>query len=331
VDGATIRGLLEQQDGVIARWQILAAGGRDSDIARLVRRRLFARVHDGVYVNHTGPLTTGQRRWAAVLHFWPAALCHESALGGPSWPRAVDDVVHVAIDSKRRVGQVPGVVVHRMRSFEVVALMNLSPPRVRIEQAVLDVASGARFARQAVGVLADAVQSRRTTAARLLAHLDELPRLPRRRLLAELLADVTTGTYSVLERIYLRDVERPHALPAADRQRRVGAGQKAACREVEYPEQRLVVELDGRLGHEWSADRWADLDRDVSAAVDRRLTIRLGYGQVAEPCRVAQALVSILLARGWAGPARACGPQCPVRAVCGDSHSPGEGNSPRTA
>ena len=66
--------LLFKQDGVIARWQALAAGATDSDIERRLRRREWARVSPGVYVDHTGPLTWRQRAWAAVLAVWPAAL-----------------------------------------------------------------------------------------------------------------------------------------------------------------------------------------------------------------------------------------------------------------
>ncbi len=72
--------LLDLQCGVISRCQVLEAGGADKDVARCLRRRLWARVHDGVYVNHTGQLTDEQRAWAAVLFYWPAALAGDSAL-----------------------------------------------------------------------------------------------------------------------------------------------------------------------------------------------------------------------------------------------------------
>ncbi len=74
VDQAAVDDLFEFQHGVISRRQVLDADGSDADIERLVRRREWARVHDGVYVNHTGPLTSFQRAWAALLRHWPAAL-----------------------------------------------------------------------------------------------------------------------------------------------------------------------------------------------------------------------------------------------------------------
>ncbi|KAA1421675.1 type IV toxin-antitoxin system AbiEi family antitoxin domain-containing protein [Nocardioides humilatus] len=66
--------LLSQQDGVIARRQMLSTGFTPAFVARKVRRREWVQVHPGVYVDHTGALTWQQRAWAAVLACWPAAL-----------------------------------------------------------------------------------------------------------------------------------------------------------------------------------------------------------------------------------------------------------------
>lgn len=108
------------------------------------------------------------------------------------------------------------------------------PPRVRLEDAVLDVASDARDEAAAVAVLADACQSRRTTAGRLWRRLSARPKLPRRKFLSALLVDVASGAYSVLEHRYLTRVERPHGLPTGRRQRVVRTGRGAAYRDVEY-------------------------------------------------------------------------------------------------
>ncbi len=95
---------------------------------------------------------------------------------------------------------------------------NLSPPRVRYEHAAIDVAAGSLDDFAAVAVLAQAVQSRRTTARRMLAAMEERERLPRRAWVAGVLCDVSEGTCSVLERGYLTRVERPHGLPRGRRQ-----------------------------------------------------------------------------------------------------------------
>jgi hypothetical protein len=169
----------------------------------------------------------------------------------------------------------------------------------------------------AVAVLGDACQLRRTTPQRLADALLDLSRLPRRRLLTEVLDDVAAGACSALERRYLLRVERPHGLPTAQRQRRVREGRSSAYRDVEYLGTGLVVELDGRLGHERPADRWADLDRDVATALRGGLTVRLGWQQSLQPCRTAAAVSLLLAARGWTGRPVLCSPDCCVR-VRGD-------------
>ena len=80
VDQVEVTRLLRRQDGVISRRQVRASGGTDADIDRLVRRRVWVRIHPGVYVDHTGPPSWRQRAWAAVLLLEPAALSGASAL-----------------------------------------------------------------------------------------------------------------------------------------------------------------------------------------------------------------------------------------------------------
>jgi hypothetical protein len=315
MDQTGIAHVLFVQDGVISRRQVLAHGGDDNDIERLLRGRVWARVHPGVYVEHTGPLTLSQREWAAVLFAAPAALSGWSALSRHGVRTGSDraglrGTVEVAVDHGRVIVPPPGVRVVRMRRFRDRVQPHLSPPRIRLEHAVLDAAASTDDL-GAVAVIADACGSRRTTPARLLHALDERARMRRRGLLREILVDVAAGTQSVLEWMYLTRVERPHGLPVARRQRAVRAGRASAYRDVEYLEAGTIVELDGRLGHELAADRWADLARDVEAAADGEITVRLGWRQVLDPCRTAGAVAQILVARGWTSTLRPCSEQCP--------------------
>ena len=167
---------------MIARFQALACGLSDAQVRRLVRRRVWARVHPGVYVDHTGPLTWPQRAWAGVLVAWPAALTHASAIqaldGGRRAPG--DEPIHVAVDRQRTFRAPPGVVAHRLADFDAKVLANARPPRVRTEQAALDVAAEAPDDARAVAGLADVVQARRTTAPRLLRALETRSRISRR-------------------------------------------------------------------------------------------------------------------------------------------------------
>jgi hypothetical protein len=311
--------LLRDQDGVVARFQMFACGFDRDFIRRRPRRREWVRLHRCVYVNHTGPPTWRQRAWGAVLHHWPAALADESALiahglrpadppGLPSDTRPI----HVAVDLNRRLARTEGIRLHPIADLAGRVNANLSPPRLHLEDALVRVASRQRTDEAAIACLADACQSRRTIPARLAGALRRHPRLKRRRFLLEVVEDVATGVYSVLEHRYLTRVERPHGLPTASRQRRVRPGRSAAYRDVDYPTIGLVVELDGRLGHELALDRWDDFERDIASLVAGDTTVRVGWGQVLDPCRLALALARIMQALGWRGAPRPCGSGCPV-------------------
>ncbi len=327
VDERAVNELLQAQDGVVSRRQLLALEATDSEIERKLRRREWARVHPGVYVEHTGPLAWPQQAWAAVLFYAPAALAGPSALRAAKLRghgQADAAPIRVCVDAARTVRSRPGITVERMGDWESRTQRHLSPPRQRLEHALVSAASAKAGEDSAVGQLADAVQQGRTTAGRLAAALEECPRLKRRRLLLEILRDVDAGAYSVLERHYLARVERPHGLPTGKRQRRVHQGKSPAFRDVDYVELATVVELDGRLGHEEASDRWADLDRDLSAVVAGELTLRAGWGQVLEPCRLACIVGGVLIARGWIPTLRGCSEACPVNDIA-TSPAPGAG------
>ena len=57
--------LIAQQDGVVARWQAVAAGMSEVEIARRIRRGEWCALHPGVYVLHNGPPTWRQRAASA--------------------------------------------------------------------------------------------------------------------------------------------------------------------------------------------------------------------------------------------------------------------------
>ncbi|NYG59128.1 hypothetical protein BJ980_002051 [Nocardioides daedukensis] len=324
--GAATR-LLAEQDGVISRRQAHTLGLQPHDLERLVRRRVWARVIPGIFVNHTGPPSWQQRAWAGVLHFEPAALAGASALQvvdgagwqpGPSRQRAPrgrtslgDAPIEIAVHSSRRVAQLDGYRVVRTGAFSDVVQHSARPPRVRFDEAVLDLAAQAPTDLAAIGVLADACGSRRTTAQRLLATIARRSRLSRRRWLVGVLGDVAAGTCSTLEHVYLDRVQRPHGLPRGNRQASEQTAGGRLFRDVDLPEFDLIIELDGRLFHDSTEQRDRDMDRDLDAAVDGRTSIRLGWGQCTErACRTAGRLARVLASRGWVGEPVRCGPDC---------------------
>jgi hypothetical protein len=327
VDERAVNELLRAQAGVVARRQLLEAEVTDSEIERKLRRREWARVHPGVYVDHTGPLTWNQRAWAAVLFYSPAALAGPSALRAAKVRghcQTDTAPIRICVDATRTVRSRPGITVERLALWKSRTQQNFSPPRQRLEHALVCAASAQVREDAAVAQLSDAVQQGRTTPGRLVAALEGHPRLRHRRLLVEILRDVEAGAYSVLERRYLVRVERPHGLPTGDRQGRVHQGKSPAFRDVDYVALATIVELDGRIGHDEASDRWADLDRDLVAVVGGELTLRVGWGQVLESCRLAAVVGRILLARGPVPSLRGCCDTCPVGDLA-TSSAPGAG------
>jgi Transcriptional regulator, AbiEi antitoxin len=307
-----LRDLLDQQAGVLSRRQVIAAGLGDNDLRRLLRRGELVPLHPGVYVNHNGDPHWLQRAWAGVLAVWPAALCHESALRSVDGPgrrpsgMTRDETLHVAVDRDRSVRAPDGVTLHRIANFESKALVNASPPRLRIEEALIDVAAGSVDDFNAIAVLANGVQSRRTTPERILMALQRRSRVARRAFLMGVLQDICAGSNSALEHAFLQRVERPHGLPRPDRQHRPDTHN--VYRDLDYVDFGLVIELDGRLFHDHARGRDADLHRDLLAkAHDGRDTVRLGWGQaVHRPCATAAAIGVLLGQRGWKGSIRRC-------------------------
>ncbi len=283
------------QDGVVSRRQLLSLHFTHGDLERMLRRKELVRVVPGVFVDHTGPLSRQQRERVAVHAHWPSALTGLSALPDPPHRAVVD----VAIADDRTVKPVPGVRAHRTPALAERVDWRCAPPRMKLEHAVIDAASAQREDLLATfRLLADVVQTRRTSAAEITAVLTTR-RVPGRRLLLELLEDLATGACSVLEREYLRGVERAHGLPEGTRQAPGTSGGRATARDVIYPDHRLLVELDGRAFHDNARARDEDARRDLDArAVEEVVTVRLTYGLVVgEPCATA-ARVYRLLRRG---------------------------------
>jgi hypothetical protein len=172
-----------------------------------------------------------------------------------------------------------------------------NPPRLLVEDTVLDLC--------AAGGPDDAV-TWLTTAVRDQVALRGRTRHPHRALLMGLLGDVAYGVESYIELLYLRDVERAHGLPSGDRQLTTVDGRVRS--DVVYREQRLIVELDGRLNHGGMAE-FRDMWRDNVATLDDWLTLRYGaWNLTHQPCEVSDQVAAALIRRGWTGLPTRC--QC---------------------
>ncbi len=300
------------QLGAFSRGQANAHGVSDRTLAVRCRSGLIQRLHRGVYVDFSGPVPWETRVWAAWLAYGPeAALAGETALRryglDGEWG---DQVIRLEIPHVRRVHRQAGIVLTRCRDLDGRVAGSREPPIVRLEVAVLTVASRRPRPEDAIALVLDACRQRRTTPQRLVAELDRLQRLPRRALLIEVLRDATAGVESFLELTYLRKVERAHDLPAAVRQVRAANGRGIVYRDLEYEDYGLIVELDGRAGHEDAGSRWRDMSRDNAALMKAKPTLRFGYQLVGDPCAAAAQVARVLQALGWGDQPVPCGPTC---------------------
>ncbi|WP_143448796.1 hypothetical protein [Kineosporia sp. A_224] len=306
----------------MSRPQLLGLGLTSGQVDALLDSRRWQGLHPGVYATFTGPVPALTRAWAAVL-----AAGDGAALGGTTalWLWGVHDgppaVMTVCVPGARHVVQPRGVGrvrVVRRRRLDGRVHPARQPPRLRLEEAVLDLADEATQEAAVVDLVIRATASRRTSPERLRSALDARAHHRHRRLLVEVLGETAEGVQSALERRYRRGVERPHGLPRGHCNRpepvHDGRGRKVRnrYRDVRYRRWGLVVELDGLEAHpRWLA--WLDRGRDNSVTVVGDRSLQYGWHEtVDDPCGMAVEVITVLRHRGWRGTPTPCGPACPV-------------------
>jgi very-short-patch-repair endonuclease len=296
--------LAEAQAGVVSREQIDLLGVSDGLRERLLREGWWRSVTRGVYHTARSHPTWNGLAWAGLLIGGDGARLGPQASGFlhnliDEAPQPVD--VLVPAGRSARVGGAWHFSRERAgaRSARSVGI----PPHLTVEDTVLDLSATTSEA-ELVALVTKAVQGKRTTSRRLLEAMDARSRYKHRKLLADILGDVAAGVESPLEMKFLRQVERSHGLPRGSRQRsRCGLPYVS---DVGYDEYRVLVELDGRTGHEGAA-RFRDMNRDNQFALIEWLTLRYGwYDVVNRPCLVAFQIADALVVRGWNGMPTRC-------------------------
>jgi hypothetical protein len=299
-----LRARIAGQSGVVSRSQALEGGMSPDGIRWKVGSGRWTVLHPGVYLTEPGRRDWEVRAVAGLLFVGrPSALCGPSAAYAWGLTKMADDVIHLLVPAGRRRSIRPGLITCRSRSFEGRLHPLAWPHRTTVEHTVLDLAEG-RDLDGAIALLARACQQTLTHEAALLAALQDRVRQPHRALLVEALTDIGTGAHSPAELRYVRDVERAHGLP-------VGLGQQPGHNHTErdrtYDELKLIVEVDGRRGHQGWLGQQRDGRRDRGAAAGGWLTIRVFWIDVAgTPCELAVELGSIFASRGWTGRVRPC-------------------------
>lgn len=300
--------------GVCTAADVREAGLSEAALRHQLDTGRWQRLHRGVYLMGPAPADLVTRMWGAHLALGPDSVAagHTAAhywdlLDGD--PTASAPVRMLLPESSRR--EASGTVVRRVPDPVARAHPARLPPVLSVEHAVLDTATTSTCDKPVVEAVLRACRLRLTTPDRLLAAAGELPRLRRRGLVGELCAESATGVQSPLERRYARDVARAHGLPPGARQVRATRPGGVVYRDVVYGRAGVIVELDGRLGHEDEVGAALDQLRDNDAAIAGRVTLRFGWWiVVTQPCVVACQVEQALRSRGWAGRARRCGPAC---------------------
>lgn len=293
-----LRRLAQNQAWTLSRDQALTAGLSDRVISRLIQQE-WRHLAPGVYSLRPEPSFLGWC-WAGLLLAGPGSGLGLAAAGHLHRLMPAPDAIAIWLPDGRQVRNRDPWVFKRGNRLLVGV-----PPRTTIVHTVLDLAAAQRTD-DLITLLAEAVGRRGVDPDDLRSALADRPRHPDRQRLTELLADVSDGVRSPLERHYLHEVERAHGLPKAERQQSpVGPWQT----DVWYTEFRTVVELDGRTWHEGSR-RFRDHARDNRNAEAGLATLRFGWGDTLDrACAIARQVALVLRNQGWPDAPHDC-PRC---------------------
>jgi len=276
--------LAREQEGVIARTQLLPFGFTDEAIRHRIARGRMRRIYPGVYAVGQLELTRRGRWIAAVLACGEtAALSHDSAAAYWRFATEPDDRIHVSVLSQRRSRK--GVEVHRRRELKAVTrdglrvttpaqtLVDVAP---RWDESKLEQAIGEADLRRicSLRTLRTAALKAGRSGAALRSVIERVTFLV---------------TQSELEREFLRLIAKAK-LPIPETQRRFGKTRV----DFYWPQIGLVVETDGAQFHANAIQQTADRKRDQAHIRAGRIPLRLTHWQVVkEPAETTALLVDV--------------------------------------
>ncbi len=296
-----LRSAAPTQFGVISRAQLLEAGVSSVGIQRAVERGALDRCAAGVFRAAGSPPTHLQRLAAAFLSCPGAVVSHESAAQLHRFPLVRKDLIvlsvpaggHNAVPLADRVHRSSDL--DRVRHVDVGCLAVTSPSRVLIDIAI-HIGRG-RLER----LVDDVLSSRRVDPDDLITTFNRLarrgrPGSGRLRPLLEVRLDGRVLPTTALEAAFLRLVRRfglPEPLPQHLPPWAVHDGIGRV--DFAYPEQRLLIEVDGRRWHSRDAAFDQDRRRDQEAAMAGWRVLRFTWRQVdQQPNEVASAVQTVL-------------------------------------
>ena len=272
IDAAIAR-VAARQHGNITRLALVDIGLTDESIAHRVRCGRLFRIHRGVFAVGRPPRTPLERASAAVLATNPTgALSHASALALwgfiARWPATFD--VTVTQGDPRPTG----ITVHRSpgllpRDTRIqLGIRTTSPART-----ALDCAPGLAQEGRLTRTVNDALLSHYLTRSALADVGARCPTHPGAALIAPFAQPTVDGpTKSEFEDAFLAFCER-YGFP------RPVVNTTVAGHEVDalFPEERIIVELDGKGFHSDPETFENDRDRDVDTLRAGHVTVRMTW------------------------------------------------------
>jgi len=189
------------QAGVVSRRQALSSGMSPGAIASKVKSGRWRQVHPGVYATFSGPVGRNAQLWAAVLYAGKGAqLSHETAAEVNGLTERTSRLIHVTIQTGRRVKQPPGVKIHRSAYLDLKARFPRGLlPHTLVEETVIDLVETAGSFDEACGWVTAAFGRRLTWEGPLRTSLGTRKKLRWRGQLDEMIIAAAGGAHSLLE------------------------------------------------------------------------------------------------------------------------------------
>jgi hypothetical protein len=262
-----VRRLAGRQYGLFTVAQVLALGGTREATRQRRRRGLWEAVADGVYELPGAPHTWRYRLQLALLVAGPgAAVSHEAAaalLGLPGFP---EGPVEILAPHGRKNHRLPGVRFHESRALPAEHVRILDGLAVTtIERTLFDLC-GRITEKRADRAIENSLARRLTTPERLWATWADLaaPSRPGTHVTRKLLLKRGPGYVARESDLEIRFSELLDAHGIAQPAWQVELGDDDFIGRVDclFRRARLVVELDGRIGHVGPLDEARDAERD---------------------------------------------------------------------
>ncbi|MCU1602499.1 MAG: hypothetical protein JWO22_3208 [Frankiales bacterium] len=296
---ALVSEIAEPQSLIVTRRQLCAAGVPRWYTKNELRQRRWQSCGRQSLAVHNGPLDHQALCWVAVLEVGlRAALDEVCALQAAGVKGLSDTDIVVATPKGSTPGKPPGVTVRETRRYRAEDVIVVGIPRIRPAVAAVHAALRAKSDRQAKLFIVMTVQQRVTPIAQVVEAAAAVKRHVRRRLIASVVADLAAGAQSLGE-IDVGAGMRRRGLPEPSRQSVRKRPDGTEYLDIEWPEFRLVLEIDG-AGHDAADQALKDFERDLRIIGEERYVMRLKLAAWAlDQERVLDALEQVLIDRGW--------------------------------